>query len=426
MGYGLPEHSEFLRALTSPSSDRGTLKTDEKGVPAEPGDYVYIPLPAGAPDTLIQLYEKPENYEGSELGEGTMVLLYNKDEYGPREIKWLDLDTFNAALEQTQQWVAEHNYGPEQATLDIETTRRSWSIGKLWQIALKMDTYRHSHNELPPPSLERLAEGYSGATDIFPDDLISPMSGREPLLRDKSWKVIGKGDYVLVPLPKSAPDGLIEIYERPEYYTGNALGDGTIVVISSQEEIEFENVKWMEIGVFKQKLAQTEKWLADNGFGPEWQKLVSWEANRIESGGNLRGIVISASTHEEESPENMASLDTLLSNRYIGMNDMMSPVRGRSLAQAKKDLDSLPLSEFSDYVYVTLPREAPGNLIQAYERPEHYNDSPWGKGTVVMFNSQVFVGGFSEEWMDIESFNAALKRTQQWLAEHKESQGEGE
>jgi len=103
-----------------------------------------------------------------------------------------------------------------------------------------------------------------------------------------------------------------------------------------------------------------------------------------------------------------------LSTEYI-----ISPLSGRDLAEAEKNRDSLSASEFSDYVYVTLPRNAPGTLIQAYEKPEHYNDSPWGKGTIVILKSKIDDKDYSAEWMDIESFQAALERTQQWLAEQK-------
>ncbi len=105
-GYALPTHSKFLRALVSPVSGRGPLKIDENGVPIEAGDYVYIPLPESAPSTLIQIYERPENYKGSRWGEGTLVQFFSKD-YEPGEVKWLDAKSFQAALEQTQKWLAQ-------------------------------------------------------------------------------------------------------------------------------------------------------------------------------------------------------------------------------------------------------------------------------------------------------------------------------
>ena len=243
-GYEPQTDPKFLRALVSPASGRGPLKTDKNGVPTEPGDYVYIPLPNTATDTLIQAYERPENYKGSEWGEGTLVLFYPKSsEYQSAELKWMDLTSFQTALERTQKWVAEHNYGPSQATLDIETSRRSSSMHNLWRIGLKITSHRIYHNDLPPPSLERLAEGFWGDTEFLGGGLImSPMSGREPILLDKHLRVVGKGDYVLVPLPKSAPPGLIEIYERPDNYAGSPLGEGTIVLTSPLEKARLHDV----------------------------------------------------------------------------------------------------------------------------------------------------------------------------------------
>ena len=101
------------------------------------------------------------------------------------------------------------------------------------------------------------------------------------------------------------------------------------------------------------------------------------------------------------------------------------------LAQARKNRDVLQLSEFSDYVYLSLPDDAPDTLIRAYEKPEHYNYSPWGKGTIVILKSKEDTGVFRVKLkligtttlpvgsMDIKSFQAALERTQKWLAKNK-------
>lgn len=91
--------------LISPMSGRGPLKTDENGVPTEPGDYIYIPVPdseASAFYPMIMAYEKPENYHGTELGEGTLAL---STAYG---VEWMDIEDFREALAKTEQWLAEH------------------------------------------------------------------------------------------------------------------------------------------------------------------------------------------------------------------------------------------------------------------------------------------------------------------------------
>jgi len=47
-------------SLVSPSSGRGKLKTDDKGIPTEEGDYVYLVLPVNADGGLVRAYEPPE------------------------------------------------------------------------------------------------------------------------------------------------------------------------------------------------------------------------------------------------------------------------------------------------------------------------------------------------------------------------------
>ncbi len=321
-------------------------------------------------------------------------------------------------------------YKTQADTALTETQRRSLSMDKLRRIGRRVKEYRDFHNDLPPPSLERMGEGYHGLP--LNPDLISPMSGREKIWINKSFRFVEKGDYILVHLPKSAPAGLIEIYESPDDYADSPLGEGTIVLSSGSEK-----VRWVRNRAFKQKLAKTKKWLSDNGFSKEWHESLSWQANRNESMLNLRWFVTGAygyHTHAKDGSivrGHLPSLKTLLHNGDLRIGHMVSPVSGRDLAQARKNRDVLSLSEFSDYVYFSLPDGAPDNLIQAYEKPEHYNDSPWGKGTIVMLKGKEDTGFFKVKlkligtttlpvgWMDIESFQAALERTQKWLAENK-------
>ena len=61
------------------------------------------------------------------------------------------------------------------------------------------------------------------------------------------------------------------------------------------------------------------------------------------------------------------------------------------------------MSEPSDYVYIVLPSTAPDTLIQAYEKPENYKDSPWGEGTLVLFKQRQYRKTIVE-WMDIKTF----------------------
>ena len=51
---------------------------------------------------VIMAYERLENYQGSLSGEGTLVLV----SWGGAS--WMDIKSFQAALEQTQKWLAEH------------------------------------------------------------------------------------------------------------------------------------------------------------------------------------------------------------------------------------------------------------------------------------------------------------------------------
>jgi len=80
--------------LTHPSTGR-RLKTDEKGIPTEPGDYIYIVLPHDAPADLVMAYERPE----INRGEGVNVL------FADTHVEWVDMKTFQQHLEKTQKWL---------------------------------------------------------------------------------------------------------------------------------------------------------------------------------------------------------------------------------------------------------------------------------------------------------------------------------
>ena len=87
-----PKHQYLTgRALVSPFSER-KLTTDAKGVPVDPGDYIYLVLPASAPDTAIMAYEKPE-YHG---GKGTVVL------WASGSIQWVEMAQFKKMLAETK------------------------------------------------------------------------------------------------------------------------------------------------------------------------------------------------------------------------------------------------------------------------------------------------------------------------------------
>ncbi len=86
--------AKMLRAeaLVSPVSGR-KLKTNDAGVPTEPGDYVYVSLPAGAAADLVQAHEKPDLNKDK----GANVLFVDGS------VRYLDADALKAAIEKTQE-----------------------------------------------------------------------------------------------------------------------------------------------------------------------------------------------------------------------------------------------------------------------------------------------------------------------------------
>ena len=82
------------RLLTHPETGR-RVKTDAKGIPTEPGDYVYIVLPHDAPADLVMAHERPEITHG----EGVNVL------FADTHVEWVDMKTFQKHLTKTQKWL---------------------------------------------------------------------------------------------------------------------------------------------------------------------------------------------------------------------------------------------------------------------------------------------------------------------------------
>ena len=77
-------------ALVSPATGR-KLKTDDKGMPTEASDYIYIILPTTAEGNLVRAYEPPEINKG----EGGNVL------FADGRVTWLKADDLKAAVKKT-------------------------------------------------------------------------------------------------------------------------------------------------------------------------------------------------------------------------------------------------------------------------------------------------------------------------------------
>jgi len=230
--------------------------TDRDGFPLLPSDYIYIALPNIAPEGLVWVYEKPENYKDSPWGEGTLVLL-SGDIWTP---KWMDVEEFQKALSCTHNWLSEHNFTP--GWMNLAESKKN-----LQRIGMTISEYRTLDDEFPR-SLEELIrerqkEAYNWNLTLW---LVSPMSGRVRLKTDKNNIPIEPIDYEYIPLPYSAPDTLIQAYEKPENYKGSRWGEGTVVLLKG-EDGQVGKVEWMDVENFRQALAKTEKWLAEHKEG---------------------------------------------------------------------------------------------------------------------------------------------------------------
>ena len=130
------------------------------------------------------------------------------------------------------------------------------------------------------------------------------------------------------------------------------------------------------------------------------------KAKRSVSMSNLRmigvGLYSYAADHDEKFPP---SLGALAKDCLGGTDALVSPLSGR---KPPKLVDGKLVGEI-DYVYLPFPSvdavDSPSEVIVAYERPENYK----GKGTIAVFlDAHV-------EWMDMERFKEALKRSEKLL-----------
>ena len=136
-------------------------------------------------------------------------------------------------------------------------------------------------------------------------------------------------------------------------------------------------------------------------------------ARRAASMANMNGIgksmVLYQGQFDDEYPPDFAALFKM---GGLSPKMLVSPVSGR---KPPRLVDGKLVGEI-DYIYLYNPTgpSAPGDAILAYERPENYD----GKGTVVLFNA------FNVRWMDADSFQAALKRTQEIIKKGQGGEGE--
>lgn len=136
-----------------------------------------------------------------------------------------------------------------------EMAKQAVSWKNLSEINQAGYSYLMKHDGVPAPSLTTLVE--EGLLEI--DSLISPMSGRGPLMTDKNGVPTEPGDYIYLPRcfsEEAVLEGVIMVYEKPENYRGSLSSDGTLALVSG-------GVLWMDIEDFQEALAKTEKWLAE-------------------------------------------------------------------------------------------------------------------------------------------------------------------
>lgn len=144
------------------------------------------------------------------------------------------------------------------ATDARQEANRAVSKSNLRGIGTAAYLYRHVNNGQSPPSLEKLVEEFL----IQPKGFISPMSGRyfDELILNENGVPIEPSDYVYVVLPKTVPGTFIQAYEKPENYKKSKWGEGTLVLFPGADV----RVEWMNIKDFREALAKTEQWLAEN------------------------------------------------------------------------------------------------------------------------------------------------------------------
>ncbi len=100
--------------------------------------------------------------------------------------------------------------------------------------------------------------------------------------------------------------------------------------------------------------------------------------------------------------EGPPSLAALVEETGLPAKVLISPMSGRTI---ETDAKGIPTGKI-DYVYIALPKNAPGGLITVYEKPEFYDN----RGANVLYADG------SVGWLDIKSFQTALTKTKKWLA----------
>ncbi len=131
------------------------------------------------------------------------------------------------------------------------------------------------------------------------------------------------------------------------------------------------------------------------------------DAKKVVSATRLRGIAISAMLYANENRDNMpASLEALVEAELCTAEQFESPFSDQGPIRWTNGR----FSRRPDYVLMKLPRlnqiRRPESVILAYERPEFHDN----EGT-----QAAFADGHVE-WLSMEDFQAALKRTKKVMA----------
>ena len=128
------------------------------------------------------------------------------------------------------------------------------------------------------------------------------------------------------------------------------------------------------------------------------------QAKKSMSAANLNAIGKGLMLYQVEADDKMPpDLTTVVKNGSISAECLFSPLSGR---KPRIGPDKMPIKPF-DYVYLggKMKRSAPGSLMVAYERPEHYK----GKGTWIL------TYGSSVRWVDMADFRREQERTRKFI-----------
>jgi hypothetical protein len=120
-------------------------------------------------------------------------------------------------------------------------------------------------------------------------------------------------------------------------------------------------------------------------------------AKRAISMAKLNAIARAILLYEAEYEATPPDLAKLVEAGYLSADSLVSPTSGRTMPTNAK---GMPTGQ-SDYVYLVMGQDMPGDLISAYERPDNYRN----KGTCVLLVN------CSVKWMDKPQFENLLKRT---------------